>query len=207
MPIARANVETKTKVKAKKDEMPEFKIKGVDVRAFNQAVQDAKDAKSAQDDAREVIMEEALPLFFKHCETNEAVSSIKIVDEVGATCRLTLQDRYSACDCNAANAIFEDLGYDAGDYALETVSANFDSKVFITNDGQFNEGLYKDMVEAVARIAKKHNVSNPLSCSTKIMPKPDFHERRFREFTAEENRRLSEVIKCTITLTPVVGKE
>jgi len=140
--------------------------------------------------------------YWEKLESDHAHSpSVVVADATGASVRVTSQCRYSAVDAADANALFDDLDVDVNDYLIEVVSASFDNDKFVDAKGKFNSKCYQDMHAAIAAVAFKYGIENPLRSTVKIVPKPEFHEARAATFTADENLKIYGVMKNTITLT------
>jgi hypothetical protein len=91
--------------------------------------------------------------------------------------------------------------YNVNDYIQETVVASFDNKFFLNKEGDFDQKRYDMVQAALDTVAKKLNATNPLTCKTVVLPKPDFHEKRYSNFTAEENLRIHSVMPnvCSVS--------
>jgi hypothetical protein len=146
----------------------------------------------------------------------EPVSSVRLyetvkVEETGELARsevvVSFQDRYSVANPEAAESLFEAMGKDVNSYVHETAAVKFNSDIFIVN-GEFNQKVFDvinaSVKKAVEDLVKKkvlpEGAVSPLATSTVVVPKPDFHARRFKDFTVEENESITEVLKNTVTI-------
>jgi len=188
------------------DDMPTFRLPGDVVTRYNKASADAKDADARLKAARLPLATAGLNHFLNARCGGQDISSIKLVDDNAAVVRYTFQDRYSAADAEPVDRVMEDLGADINDWVAETVKASFDSGFFTTADGEFDQKAYDETVKALEVVCKKLGKANPLSCKKVVQPKPTFHAKRFVEFDAAANKRLTEVLPNTQTLTPVAAK-
>lgn len=91
---------------------------------------------------------------------------------------------------------------DINDYAAYAPVTKFDEKVFIV-DGKFSQQRYDAFMAALNTVAAKFKVENPLSCGKVLLPKPDFHEKRWAEFDVETNRVLHTVLPTQVSLEPI----
>lgn len=142
----------------------------------------------------------------------------KPVDGDGQVTRLSFQEKYSPADADTADAVFTALleanhsDKTVNDFLQETITASFDSKVFNAGpDGAFDQAVfdayYKAIEEATDRLVRQGHLAKgarvPLSLTKKVLPLANFHHDRWSEFpSVEAQRRLTEVVPNTITLTP-----
>jgi len=134
------------------------------------------------------------------------VSSVKLEDDSGTQVRVTVSNAYPKFNADQAVELLENVVKvkDVNDYLLQTRVAKFDSKVFVKN-GEFNQTAYDAFFNAIANVASQLGVNNPLSTEIVVTPKPDFHDRRFREFgTVEAQSALHTVMPTKVSI--VAGK-
>ena len=87
------------------------------------------------------------------------------------------------------------------------VVSKFDAKVFFTankaGELKFDDAKYKAFVDAIATVAKKLGVAMPLTSVKVLVPKADFHDRRFADFDVETNKQLSGVLPTSLSLEAI----
>ena len=74
------------------------------------------------------------------------------------------------------------------------MEAEFDSKVFLGQDGRFSQERYDAITEAMDRVSKELGITNPLTTSEVVVPLPDFDNRRWVDFDAATNLKITELI-------------
>ena len=216
MALKRLNKIAETAPKTGKAEKPVFVIDGDDVTKFNKATAALKEAEADQKLARTELLEVGMGLFFQHNHANSAspATSIELVDDNGNKCRVSFQEKYSAADPAAAEALFDNLGADINDYMQETVSAGFDCSVFNAGaEGRFSQDVFNVYDEAIKAATTKLigkgmlpvGTASPLSTTKKVLPLKTFHAKRFERFNDTENKEISLVVKNTVTVTPIVA--
>jgi hypothetical protein len=227
---------------SKKDEMPVIKISGRSVTRFNEATAELKKQEAIQKEERAKLLQKGLAELFAYnianptspatsiqlMQDNEVAEGEQPIAGDGEVVRLTFQDRYSACDADTADTLFEDLLRPANadrpakkklsinDFMQETVTAGFNSKVFNTGDkGEFNQKVFDAYAAAIEKvtaelIAKKvlpEGTKSPLAVTKKVLPLANFHGDRWTQFpSVVAQEQLFEVVSNTVTLTPVVAK-
>lgn len=190
------------KASTKKSDIPVIEMDGKVVSRHNYVIGEIKNLKSElENDIQPVLHQKAVRELFEinHTAPN-LTSSVKLQDETGAVVCCSFQDKYSAADAEAADAVFTELGEDINDWMVQTTKASFDSKFFLDADGNFDQAAYNAVQKAMEDVAKKLKKTNPISCKVVVVPKPNFHTDRMRKFTPEANMRLSEVVPNCITL-------
>jgi hypothetical protein len=210
MGLKRANVvETKPAAKGK-TEMPLKTISGTTIKQYNDAAAALKASKAIVDAIRPDVLDVGLTFLFEHNLSGKPVSSVKMSDETGESLRLSFQDRYSVVDAEqAVHALETELSVtDVNKYLVETTKATFDSKVFLTKEGDFNEPVYKAFSEAIAKVAAGLGISNPLGTVKVVIPKSTFNDVRWNDFkSVAAQKRLAEVLPNTVSLTPIKSDE
>jgi len=243
MALKRLSSVAETAPKASKDEAALVKIPGRIVARFNAATAAFKDAEADQKEQRAKLLALGLKALFEYNvahptapattvkllqenpKPEDADADYKPVDGDGEVARLTFQNRYSACDADTADHLFEDLLKDVNadrkkddrlsinNFMQETVTATFDSKVFLTGEnGEFTQKIFDTYLAAIQKatddlIKKKllpEGTKVPLSTSKKVLPLENFHTERWSQFgSAEQQQELFEVVSNTVTITPV----
>lgn len=140
----------------------------------------------------------------------------------GEVTRVSFTSRYNNCDTEQVDAAFGSFDpvpdgkggkvhRDINDYVVETIAAKFDDSVFMDADGNFDLVAYNKFRLAIEKVAKElgmvdaetGKVKSPLGTKRVLKVKPDFHDRRFRDFNEEENFTLTNVLPNTIQCAPV----
>jgi hypothetical protein len=179
--LNRINVNSAEAPKTKsKTARPVAQVEGDIVRRYNLACDNLKTAEAAKKELEPSIKLPGLDLVIntnlKACAT--PIGSVEVTDETGATTMVTLKDAYGAVDADAVSAVFSGLKLNVNDFVFETIEAKFDSSVFFV-DGCFNQERFNAFKKAIEDTATKFKVANPLSTSTKVTAKEDFHSKRW----------------------------
>lgn len=214
-----------TDSKPKSDEIPVVQIEGDICKRFNEAKKQIKDAEGVIKELEGTIHQRAMERIFAHnCATDclKPLTSVKLQDitvdeedeEVrtpGEVTRVSFTSRYNNCDTAQVDAAFQEFpGRDINDYVVETIAAKFDDSVFMDADGNFDLTAYNKFRLAIEKVAKdlgmvdgEGKVKSPLGTKRVLKTKPDFHERRFKDFDEEENFTLAKVLPNTIQCAAV----
>lgn len=149
------------------------------------------------------------------------VSTVRLVDkdtlnsDTPLAVRVSCTAKYSAVgNAEAADVLFEEMGGDINDFLQQRVAAKFNDKIFISqigdDKGEFSKRLYdmyRKAMEAVTAEAIRKNLlpegaACPLETYEVVSVREDFHVTRWSAFpTVEDQQRVSEVIKNTVTAT------
>ncbi len=140
----------------------------------------------------------------------------------GEVTRVSFTSKYNNCDTEQVDATFSSFApvpdgkggkvhRDINNYVVETIKAKFDDSVFMDAEGNFDLAAYNKFRTAIEKVAKElgmvdaetGKVKSPLGTQRVLVVKPDFHERRFKDFNEEENFTLSNVLPNTIQCAPV----
>jgi hypothetical protein len=219
MTLKRSKAVVSEKPETKKSDIPVNEIGGDLIARFNKAVADQKSAEAVVNECKPLVVKEGLKHLY---ETNVAnptnpVSSVKLVDEMGAIVRVTSQNRYSAVDPDMAVNLFEELGtateteIDPNEYVQEVINPSFDTGVLYSADGTFSDAIFnayqaaikKVTTELVAKGKLSPGTESPLVGKRMFMPKPTFGAARWATFPQVELQdRIFSVMKNTVTCTP-----
>lgn len=192
--------------------MPTLKLDGKVVSQYTVASKQKKDAEKLMEELKPIITDAACDLLFLTNEKltksgAEVAKSVVASDTTGAQIRMSFTSKYGVIapdDVPEVQEMLAELGVkDANDYLVTTVQAAFDSGVFLTPQGDFNRRLFNAMKEAVDAVASKFSIPSPLECQKVVTPRSNFHERRWKDFPADAQVDISELIKNTVTLTPL----
>jgi hypothetical protein len=224
-----------------KDETPLAKIAGRSVSRFIKATAEYKAAEATQKEERAKLLKLGLAALFEFNVTNPTnpATSIQLMQENekigegepvagdGEVVRLTFQNRYSAADADTADNLFADLleGYNKenpkgkksiNDFMQETVTAGFDSSVFMTGEKkEFNQKIFDAYLAGITKVTEDlvkrgllpAGTKVPLATTKKVLPLANFHADRWTVFPAAElQEQLHDVVSTTVTLTPVAAK-
>lgn len=224
MTLKRSKAVVAEKPTAKKSDIPTADVSGDLVARFNKAVADQKAAEAIVNECKPQVLKAGLKEIY---ETNVAnagnpVSSVKLVDEMGAVVRVTSQNRYGAVDPDMAVNLFEELGaatsaeIDPNEYVQEIVSPSFNTTVLYSADGTFSDTIFnayqaaikKVTVELIAKGKLAPGTESPLTGKRMFMPKPTFGAARWAAFPQVELQdKIFGVMKNTVTCTPCAAAE
>jgi hypothetical protein len=207
MPVAPLKVAVPASAKSsKKGDYPAVKVKATVGRILD-AIEACADAEGEYAEAKaELIPVATSELFNYNASASKPASSVKLVDEAGAEVLATMPNKYSSLSDEQAEKL-EGVLVAAGavsakpkkgeasinDWLMRTIVAKFDSKVFVGADAKFNTGLYTDLVSAIAAVAEKHGVANPLTQESVLVVRPEFHQKRWA-LGAKVNEQIHEVV-------------
>jgi len=191
-----------------------IEISGTDVRDYNEAAAEKKAAEETMKELAVLLKEEALvEILPRNCaDPASPISSVVLVDDRGESIRVSFTSKYNNTDPALVEKTFDMLEeanakLDVNDYVVETLAAKFNSKVFLADDGSFSRVRYERFFTAIQAVADSLKVENPLSTEKVVIPKPDFHERRWKDFTAAQQVPLTLALPNTVTLTPIADKK
>lgn len=187
-----------------------FKVDGTAVTEFSTQAKAEKAAKKAKDEAKALFDQGALHALFQHNVTNptDPKTTVKVTDEGTGCVNVSFKNQYPDLPYTETLAILTKLGVrNVNKYVAEHLVVGFDSSVFYSGDGGLlNTELYTEMVEAIQEVATRHNVACPISSTKVLRVKPDFHAERWTIGNNENDQTaLSEVVKNTVSFTPVVA--
>lgn len=219
-----AGVKLNAEEKPKTAEIPTIDVDSVIVERYGKAKAAYDEAEATMKELRPFILDHALPHIFSHnCDPNclKPLASVKLKDSKGAVCNVQFQNKYGAVAAEPVEEFFEDRKkLDINDYIVETVAASFDSTIWLDADGNFNKKLYERFRAAIEKVCVENNLfdsegnlRNPLATKRVVVVRPNFHERRFKDFAADDQTALSEVlpntsaIKIMPTVTPSKDKQ
>lgn len=189
--------------------VPIVKVEGNVVRKYNRAKEVADRAELAQKQQRPLLLDAALPEFYRLRCGGLDISSVKLEDSSGEVATVSFTSKYSAVDTEKAEGLFTQLDADINAYVVQNLSASFDSSVFSTSSGKFRRDVYEAFYDACQQVAEKFNlldaeghVYNPLRAVPVTTVKPEFHAQRFEDFSADEQPRITSVLSNTVTIKP-----
>ena len=187
------------------------------------AVRAKKAAEAVIAENEPMVKAEALEHLF---ETNVAsplnpVSTVRMLDKdtmndaTPLAARVSCTAKYSVVgNVEAVDELLESMGKDINDFVQQRIAAKFDDKVFLSkvgdDKGEFSKRIYdmyrKAMEATTAEAIRKGllplNTECPLATFEVATVREDFHNARWSAFpTVEDQQRVSEVIKNTVTAT------
>lgn len=213
------------KPKKSRKEIPTTRVEGDVVRRYNEACDQMARAEAVCKELSPELTEVGMEMVFQHNCTpgNKPINSYIIVDgeddesKGTGSVMFTWQRKAKACDPKVVEAFFgsvktrENKAANVNDYAGWTPVASFDAKVFLvvdkTGKPKFSQERYDAFLAAIQAVAEQFQVPNPLSCTKAFGPQPDFQERRFKDFDAETNISIAEVLPTSTSLEPVRSDE
>lgn len=205
--------------KKSKTTIPTVTVPGDIVARYNEARDQMDKAEEVINELKPDLIEAGLQAVFEHNSAHagnpkEIISSVNLqaeADEDAAKAEVCmfswtkkdLKNNYKQVDAEFKRLRTTDgKKADINEFAGFAVVAKFDTGVFMV-DGKFDEKRYKAFMEALAAVAEKFEVENPLSCGKVLVPKPDFHEKRWERFDVEANLVIQTVLPTQCNLKPV----
>jgi len=200
--LKKINVAAETKTSASKSNVPVFATNSPNIIRFILAHEAFKDAEAVLKEVRGGIEELGLSKLYQHNTQNAGApaSSIKLANGDDVV-MVTMQDRYSQANEDAAVGLFENLGVDANENVHFVTKTAFNDKVFL-KDGEFQDDTFNQFKAGVAELAAKLGVTNPLSSSVVVAVKENFHAARWSKFTAAQQVEVQAVLKATVVVKP-----
>ena len=189
-------------------------VPGDIITRYNEACDSVKEAQKVIDRLKPDLIDAGLDYVFEHnhnCanDPDAQISSVNLLDErTGEVCQFSWLKKNLKLNAKAITAEFKDLYTESGkrvninDYINYVPVAEFDASVFV-KEGKFSTEIYEAFAEALAALAEKYNVANPLTVGKVLQPKPDFHSRRWVDFDAATNIALHAVIPTQVNLKPL----
>jgi hypothetical protein len=208
MALLKANVQATKATAAKKSDTPEITVAGTICTQYNEASKQMKDAEATMKQLRPDLLDTALDYIFTQRCAGRDESTVKVIDANGNVSRVAHTTKYGFADAEAADAVFTAFGADINEFAVETTKASFDNKFFLDENGNFDQGAFEAIQNAVAAAVTTLNAgravkkSNPLTSKLIVTAKPNFDEVRFKKFSVEQNKQISEVLPNTVSITP-----
>jgi hypothetical protein len=206
MSLKKANIGKKpTKESTPSVDIPTLPVDGAIVRVYNEAHKKFKEAEAQMASLEAELKRTGATAIFRANTVHmaPALKSVILKDATGSSIRVTLANQYPTLKEEAVTHLFEALGADVNDYVVQTVKASFDSKVFLDEDGDFRPEVYKAFDVACKKAALTVGVENPLSSSLINVLKPDFDERRYRDFTFASQAVIYETAPNKTSLSPL----
>lgn len=190
--------------KAAKSKVPEVRVSGHRITEFAKAKHAEKEAKATVAELEPEIRRIAVAKYLSSRCGSAPIdsSSIKLEDDYGSVVRFDFKDQYKVADPVAVEALFEaEFAKDCNDYVQEVMEVKFDNSVFLDAKGEFSQDRFNRFNAAIAAAAAALQVPNPLSSVRKVVPKINFHARRFVDFDKEENSRIFETLPNTVAFS------
>ena len=202
--------------KKSKSSIETVEVKGDTVARYNEACDQIDKAELVVKELKPTLLEAGLSAIFRHNCTNPTdpkarVSSVNLIDDdpdAVETLRVTWQRKNLKNDPKVVLAEFnslrtvDDKKVNINDYAGYEVVADFDASVFTVND-RFDQERFDAYVEALTLVSERFGVAMPLSCSKVLVPKSDFHEKRWSTFDVETNFVIQSVLPTQVNMTPI----
>lgn len=200
--------------KKAKTTIPSIVVEGDVVTRYNEARDQVDKATEVMNELKPVLTEAGLLAVFEHNSehadsSKEQISSVNLTDEeTKEVCMFSWTRKDLKNNPKQVEAEFNRLRTMEGkkanvnDYAAFEVAARFDTSVFMVND-KFNAQRYEAFMTAMALVAEQFGVENPLSCGKVLVPKPDFHDKRWQVFDVESNLAIHAVLPTQTNLKPI----
>lgn len=200
--------------KKAKSNIKSVPVEGDIVTRFNEARDQIDKATELINELKPDLHEAGLQAVFEHNvehadDPKQIISSVNLLDESnGEIVQFSWSRKNLKNDPKQVVAEFKGVRRvdgkkaDINEYAAYAVVAKFDDKVFIV-DGKFSQTRYDAFMAALDTVSAKLKVENPLSCGKVLLPKADFHERRWSEFDVETNLAIHSVLPTQVSLEPI----
>jgi hypothetical protein len=194
----------------KPGDIPIIRVAGDYPTRYNDAAAVVKDAEQYMKDLKPIMQPDALAEIFRHNSDKpwDPIASVKFQDDADSVLMVSFTAKYSPTTAAVAEALFKGIKTKNGDapdinnYLTRTMVGKFDSTCFLGPDGKFDRRKYTAIFEALRGVAQQLGISNPLSTEETVIPMPDFHARRWMDFSVETNKRIAEEIKNQINFVP-----
>jgi hypothetical protein len=199
----------------KKGDIPLIHIENDYPTRYNEASAILKDAEQLMKDLKPIMLPDALAVLYQHNSNKpwDPIASVKLQDDSGEATRITFSSAYNTTTVVAVELLFGQIKKkdgqkpDINTYLTRTMKAKFDDKVFLTPEGRFDQDKYEQIVMSLGLVCQDLGIPNPLSVEETVVPLPDFHSRRWMDFDADTNARITEVMPNTISFTPLPVKK
>ena len=211
--------------KKAKSSIPTFFIPGDTVARFNEARDQVDRGTEVMNELKPTLIEAGLQAVFTHNSahaenTKAQISSVNLMDRLPdeeqqpdeeqpkEVCMFSWTRKNTANNPKQVEAEFNGLRTLHGkraninDYAGYEVVAKFDASVFMVG-GKFSQERFNAYMVALAEVSARFEVDNPLSCGKVLVPKPDFHERRWSDFDVVSNIAIHSVLPTQCNLKPI----
>jgi hypothetical protein len=200
--------------KKAKTEIPTVVVTGDIVTRYNEARDAADRAEEILNELKPTLTEEGLQGVFNHNaqhpeDPKARISSVNLKDDAtGEIVQFSWTKKNLKCDPKQVEAEFNTLRTVDGkkanvnDYVGYEIAASFDTKVFMV-DGKFNRNRYDQFMTAIQQVAADLGVDNPLTCGKVLVPKADFHDKRWQAFNVEDNLWLQQLLPTQCSLKPI----
>lgn len=202
----------------KKSSIPVLPVEGDAVRRFNEASDQVKAGTAVMAELRGELVQQGLEYLFAQNVINpdKPIQSVRLMTvdpedpDNNETLTVTWTKKATKCVVDvvkgwfAKNKTVQGKQANINDYAEWQVKAKFDESIFCDEKGKFNMERFQKVQAALTEVAEELGASNPLSCGKVLVPVASFNEsRRWKDFTAEQNLALTEVLPTQVNLEPV----
>ena len=204
----------------KTSSMPSVEVAGMLLKRFSEAKSRLADAAVVVEELEPMVRNKGLSGLFEYNIANPdaPTPSVRLVDDTGARVVVTMQNRYSAINVEAADAVFTACGGDINNHLQMTVAAKFDSGIFISAEGtpsagEFSKKIFEAYQTAVDKVTKDLITRGllpvdtvcPLSSAPVASVRAGFHTERWAVYKdASQQESIHEVVKATVTMKAVV---
>lgn len=183
-----------------------------DVKEYNHAAAQEKAWAKIMEVKKPKLTARALEAMYAHNTEHpaEAVKTVCLSDSTGAACNVSLKDTYAKASHDPAEAIaaLRLLGKaDPNQYIAERVVVGFDTSIFYNEDGSIKRSLYLDMMNAIQAVATNYGVESPFTSKKVVSTKPDFGDKRWTDFTEEQQPMVTKSFPATVSVTPIAPEK
>jgi len=161
-----------------------------------------KEAQEELDETKQEIKKIGLDLLFKlNADSKEPSDSIRLEDDTGATCRVTMTSKYQEANPKVRDFLAE-VGKTPEDFVQNGATVKISSKPFFTADGTFQRELFYEWLTQVLKISNDLKIKDPITVDDiNTLPRPDFHTKRWEGFTLTQQKQLAEFCPTTVSVT------
>jgi len=188
-------------------EIPVIRVEGNNVGKYNRASAQKNAAEQTMKELRPDLLIKGLSEVFTRSIDKPLTPTltVKLQDVEGEVLRVEFTKAYGAVDDVAtAETLFQERDVDVNDYLQEKVVAKFNDKVFLDENGNFQQAVYIEFRKAIEQVSKRLGVACPLETEKVVSVKDSFHVERFVQFPSlEDQKSLTACLPNTTRIVPV----
>jgi hypothetical protein len=195
----------------KSGDIPVITVEGDCSTKYNAYKAISEDAEGQMAELKRVMLPDALGELYSHNTERpwQPISSVKLQDDNSNVTRVTFTSKYLAAAVAVVEAVFGSIKtkdgkkVDVNNYFTRTMVGEFDSAVFLGADGKFEQKRYDAIMEALDGVCERLKIqSRPLVTHEAVIPMPDFKARRWMDFDAATNQRITDAVPNQINFVP-----
>lgn len=197
--------------------IPSVVVPGDIVSRYNDARDQVDRATEVMDELKPTLIEAGLQAVFEHNsqhpgDSKNQINSVSLQDatdpESVEVCMFSWTRKNLKNDPKQVEAEFKRLKtlqgkkVDVNDHVAYVPVVTFDSAALVV-DGEFSRLHYRAFENAIAKVAKELGIENPFTVTKVLVPKPEFHDKRWENFDVESNIAIQTVLPTQCNLKPV----